>query len=224
MLQTYGGFERIEQGVLLYLEQSSRQSYSRQATHCLEHPSFPHSPFVLHSPAKWQSFPKWCSPGAIVLFVRISLETLSGDLPIFFAISLSFNFWYMPHSITILSANVKRLIFSCFPQTVTVCIIPYPPPTLTERWWKCFAFSPKATETQKYLFIFRLRNTHCSIFINNPSRSCQLHWWRLPQALKILKYLYILFLFVKVNFGYFSFFTLKIRTSLWQFRGCLVTV
>ena len=140
MLQTYGGFERIEQGVLLYLEQSSRQSYSRQATHCLEHPSFPHSPFVLHSPAKWQSFPKWCSPGAIVLFVRISLETLSGDLPIFFAISLSFNCWYMPHSITILSANVKRLIFSCFPQTVTVCILPYPPPTLTERWWKCFAF------------------------------------------------------------------------------------
>lgn len=125
MLQTYGGFERIEQGVLLYLEQSSRQSYSRQATHCLEHPFFPHSPFVLHSPAKWQSFPKWCSHGAIVLFVRISLETLSGDLSIFFAISLSFNFWYMPHSITILSANVKRLIFSCFPQTVTVFILPY---------------------------------------------------------------------------------------------------
>ena len=81
----------------------------------------------------------------------------------------------------------------------------------------CF-FSPKATEIQKYLFFFHLRSSHCSIFITNPSRSCQLRWWRLPQALKILKYLYIPYSFVKVNFGYFSFFTSKIRTSLWQFR------
>ena len=68
----------------------------------------------------------------MVLLALISLEMLSGDFPIFFAISFSFNFSYMPHSITILSANVKRLIITSFPQTVTIFIVPYPPPTLTE--------------------------------------------------------------------------------------------
>ena len=155
----------------------------------------------------------------MVRLARISLEILSGDLPIFFAISLSFNFWYMPHSITIRSCNVKRLIFSCFPQTVTVFILPYPPPTLTERWWKCFAFFTEGDGNSEISVLFRLRSTHCSIFINNPSRSCQLRWWRLPQALKILKYLYIPYSFVKVNFGLFSVFYSKIRTSLWQFRS-----
>ena len=57
-LQTYGGLESTTQGKLLYLVQSSLQSYSWQVTHRLEHPSFPHNPLVLHSPAKRQSFPK----------------------------------------------------------------------------------------------------------------------------------------------------------------------
>ena len=29
--------------------------------------------------------------------------------------------------------SMKDIIFSCFPQTVTICILPYPPPILTER-------------------------------------------------------------------------------------------
>lgn len=46
----------------------------------------PHKLFVLHSPAKQQSFPHGCSPKANVLLSRISLETLPGVFPIFFAI------------------------------------------------------------------------------------------------------------------------------------------
>lgn len=79
-------------------------------------------------------------------------------------------------------------------------------------------FSSKATETQKYLYFSCLQSRHCSIFISNPSRSSRLCRWLLPQALKILKYLYIPYSFVKVSLGFFLFFILKIRTSLWQFR------
>lgn len=79
-------------------------------------------------------------------------------------------------------------------------------------------FSSKATETQKYLYFSCLQSRHCSIFISNPSRLSRLCRWLLPQALKILKYLYIPYSFVKVSLGFFLFFILKIRTSLWQFR------
>lgn len=79
-------------------------------------------------------------------------------------------------------------------------------------------FSSKATETQKYLYFSCLQSRHCSIFISNPSRSSRLCRWLLPQALKILKYLYIPYSFVKVSLGFFLFFILKIRISLWQFR------
>ena len=79
-------------------------------------------------------------------------------------------------------------------------------------------FSSKATETQKYLYFSCLQSRHFSIFISNPSRSSRLCRWLLPQALKILEYLYIPYSFVKVSLGFFSFFTPKIATSLWQFR------
>ena len=82
----------------------------------------------------------------------------------------------------ILSDNVNRLIFSCFPQTVTVCILPYPPPTLTERRCKCFQKLPKATETQKYLSLLRLRICYRSISITNPSRSSRLRRWLPPSG------------------------------------------
>ena len=87
----------------------------------------------------------------------------------------------------------------------------------------CF-FHRRRRKLRNIYSFFAFETTNCSIFITNPSRSCQLRWWRLPQALKILKYQYIPYLFVKVNFGYFSFFTLKTLTSLWQFRFVMTIV